>query len=263
MDSICLPCDVNVESDISVGSLRTLNSGGKMSFVSNAGKKLVFQTPEMYGPFGVSEWVNENDGSKKYDLQLSFKDIEDRKTLQQLKKFLDEIDEKVIDEAFKNSQKWFGKKYKSKEVVSALFNESVKYYKDPETGDRSDKYPANYKLKLPCRDGEFKVEAYDNKKNKIDISTSDTKGARITALVECSGVWVIGGKFGVSYKCIQLQIKPKQTISGFSFQNIEEDKIKGDDDIDEVEEGVKNTTLEDSDSDNGSNDDYCDDSDAV
>ena len=143
MDSICLPRDVNVENDISIGALKTLNSGGKMGFVSNGGKKLVFQTPEMYGPFGVKEWVNENDGSKKYDLQLSFKDIEDRETLQQLKKFLDDVDSKVIDEAFKNSQKWFGKKYRSKDVVSALFNESIKYYKDPETGDRSDKYPAN------------------------------------------------------------------------------------------------------------------------
>ena len=85
------------------------------------------------------------------------------------KKFLDDVDSKVVDEAFKNSPKWFGKKYKSKDVVSALFNESIKYYKDPETGDRSDKYPANYKLKLPYRDGEFKVEAYDHKQNKIDI----------------------------------------------------------------------------------------------
>lgn len=254
MDSICLPRDVNVENDISIGALKTLNSGGKMGFVSNGGKKLVFQTPEMYGPFGVKEWVNENDGSKKYDLQLSFKDIEDRETLQQLKKFLDDVDSKVIDEAFKNSPKWFGKKYKSKDVVSALFNESIKYYKDPETGDRSDKYPANYKLKLPYRDGEFKVEAYDHKQNKIDINTVQTKGARITALVECSGVWVIGGKFGVSYKGIQLQIKPKETISGFSFKNVAEDKIEGDDDIDEVEEGVKTTNLEDSDDDDDSGD---------
>jgi len=249
MDSICLPRNVNVEDDIVVGSLKTLNSGGKMGFVSNGGKKLIFQTPEMYAPFGVKEWVNDNDGSKKYDLQLSFKDVEHRETLQQLKKFLEDTDNKIINEAFSNCQKWFGKKYKNVDVVSALFNESVKYYKDPETGDRSDKYPANYKLKLPYRDDEFKVEAYDNKQNKIDINTVQTKGAKITALVECSGVWVIGGKFGISYKCIQLQIKPKQTISGFSFKNVEEDKIEGDDDIDEVEEGIKNNNINDSDED--------------
>ena len=198
MDSICLPRDVNVAADVAIGSLKTLNSGGKMGFVSNKEKKLIFQTPEMYAPFGVKEWVNENDGSKKYDLQLSFKDVDDRETLQQLRTFLEKVDDKVVGEAYINSQKWFNKKYKNKDVVSALFNESVKYYKNPETGDISDKYPANYKLKLPYRDGEFKVEAYDSKRNRVDITGIQTKGSKITALVECSGVWCIGGKFGIS-----------------------------------------------------------------
>jgi hypothetical protein len=255
MESICLPRDVNATNDVSVGALKTLSSGGKMGYVSHKDNKLVFQTPEMYAPFGVSEWVNEQDGSKKYDLQLSFKDLDDRETLKQLKKFLEDVDEKVIEEAFNNCQKWFGKKYKSKDVVSALFNESVKYYKDPETGDRSDKYPANYKLKLPYRDNEFKVEAYDGKRNKLDIQNTQTMGAKVTALVECGGVWVIGGKFGISWRVIQLQVKPKQTISGFSFKQVEEDTIEGDDDIDEVTNGVGSSKLDDSKLDDSDHDD--------
>lgn len=259
MNSICLPRDVNVDEHVSIGTLKTLQSGGKMGYVSNKEGKLIFQTPEMYAPFGHSEWVNENDGSKKYDIQLSFKDIDSRETLQQLKDFLEQIDNKVVDEALANSQKWFGKKYKNKEVVAALFNESVKYYKDPETGERSDKYPANYKLKLPYRDGEFKVEVYDGNRNKIDINSVQTKGAKITALVECSGVWVIGGKFGISYKTLQLQIKPRETISGFCFKNVEEDKIDPDEDIDEVTQTVDNTKIEDSDDDDDDDEDGSDD----
>ena len=253
MSSICLPRDVNVESDVKIGGLKTLNTGGRMAFVSNKDKKLIYQAPEMYAPFGVSEWVNENDGSKKYDLQLSLKDMETRESLKHFYKFKNDLDNKVVNEGFNNSAKFFGKKYSNKAVVTELYNKSIKHYTDPESGEISDKYPPNFKVKIPMRDNEFKVEVYDENQNLVDPErlrdNSFTKGARITAIIECSGVWVIGGKFGTSYRLVQLQVKPKQTISGFSFQNVEEDRIKGDEDIDEVNNNMNEVKLNDSDDD--------------
>jgi hypothetical protein len=38
------------------------------------------------------------------------------------------------------------------------------------------------------------------------------KGARISAIVQCAGVWIAGGKFGCSWKVLWLKITQPQTI---------------------------------------------------
>lgn len=247
MDSICLPKDVNVSQDLKIGDMKTLSNGGKMAGIYKNEKSFVVQTPEMYLPFGMSSWPNEETGITKYWLDLSFRNMEDRETLQDLMKFLKDLDSLVIEQAFKNSQAWFKKKYSSKEVLEALYNYCVKYAKDKETGEIIDKYPPTFKVNLPQRDNQFKVEAYDKNANQVDLHQIQTKGAKVVCLLQCGGVWIAGGKFGVTWKVIQLQITPPSTISGFSIKNVKADRIDDDEDIDD--ENVKNLTLNDSDDD--------------
>ena len=71
------------------------------------------------------------------------------------------------------------------------------------------------------------------------------KGAKVVCLLQCGGVWIAGGKFGVTWKVIQLQITPPSIISGFSIKNVKSDKIDDDEDIDDVK--LAKMTLNDSD----------------
>mgnify|MGYP006116330009 CR=1 FL=1 len=249
MDSICLPSEVNV-ADVKVGILKSLSNGGKMAFLNHKEKQFVIQTPEMYGPFGMNSYTNDDTGITKYSLDLSFRNLEDRDSLQSLMKFLNDLDDLVVQTAFDNSQLWFKKKYSSKEVVEALYTSCVKYPKDKETGEVIDKYPPTFKINLPHRDGKFKLEAYDKKANVLDLSKITTKGAKFVSLLQCGGVWVAGGKFGLTWRVVQIQVTPPSTISGFSIKKVENDNIADEDeDIDNTSAQLTETTLDDSDGD--------------
>ena len=250
MDSIITPKDFNVEEEFVIGDIKSLSNGGKMAFCGRNGKPIVSQTPEMWGPFGMNAYTNEDTGITKYSLDLSFRDVENRPSLQSLMDMQKAIDKKLVQAGYDNSQSWFKKKYSSIEVVEALYTSPLKYPKDKETGEIITKYAPTMKVNLPHRDGEFKLEAYDKDANSIDLNSVTTKGAKFTCIVQFGGVWFAGGKFGCTWRVVQIQVIPPSTIKGFSFKKVEGDKIEnGEDDIDEVTDKVDNTVLNDSDDD--------------
>jgi hypothetical protein len=86
-------------------------------------------------------------------------------------------------------------------------------------------YPPTIKLQLRQRDGKFETQVYDDKKRPLtDVPLEDilVKGSVITSLIQCTGVWFAGGKFGLSWKAIQIRAdKVPESIRGFAF--LEED----------------------------------------
>jgi len=231
MENIILPSEFNPKK-ITFAAPRNLgNNGGKVIYVSYGGKPLIFQTPEMSVPFGMNKWEND-----KYTLDLSFKGKETRDNLQAFFDGLVELDKTLVKAGLDNSQTWFKKKYTSLDVVEALYTPTVKYAKDKATGDITDKYPPTFKLNLPFRDGAFGCEVYDKSKNLVDLQTMETKGARVSAIIRCTGIWIAGGKYGCSFKVLQMRVVPPTTFKGYAFKEVE-DKI--DDDIEEHEDGVE------------------------
>jgi len=230
--NIVLPKNVPIDS-IAVGKVKTLGNGvTKMAYLTMNKENFIFQLPEMSSPFGMSHWENEN-GTTKYWIDLSFRDIEDRIPLQVFKKLIEDIDEKVIQHAFDNSNEFFKKKYSSIEVVRALFTNSIRYPKDKETGEIITKWPPTFKITLPQRDGEFSFEAYDKKKNSVNLKEISTKGSKMTTLIQCGGIWIAGGKFGITWRAVQIQVIPYTKINGFAIMDNPEDKMKGKSDDDD------------------------------
>ena len=58
--------------------------------------------------------------------------------------------------------------------------------------------------------------------------------------MQCTGIWLAGSKFGMSWKCVQLQISHQENFGQYSFKNIPDDDIAGED-IEEDEEKPKLT----------------------
>lgn len=224
-----LPNDFTV-SKLKCGSLRVLDNGGKIVWISYDNGPLILQTPEMVAPFGLSQWDNDK-GGKKITLDLSFKGKESRHNLSKFYENLAAIDERMVHEAFENSASWFKKKT-SEEVLKELYTPIIRHAKDKNTGEITDRYPATFKVSLPEKDGKWNFEVYNQNKAAVDLSTLEMKGAKVTALIQCLGVWIAGTKFGVSWKILQMRVVPIRKLEGYSIKDQEEDKVE-DEDLDE------------------------------
>jgi hypothetical protein len=245
MDSIILPTNLNV-SAVTYSAPRTLDNGGRAIYMSFNKSPLVLQTPEMIAPYGISNWNDDGKGPDKYSLDLSFKGKEGRENLNTFFEKMVSLDKKLVQDGVENSMTWLKKKYTSIQVVEALYTSMVKYAKDKTTGEITDKYPPTFKLKLPCVNGSFMCEVFDTKRNSMNlkqlIDSGSMKGAKVTAIIQCLGIWVAGGKYGCSWKVLQMRVSPPQTIKGYAFKDLEDDKVN-DSDIEDDVENVKTSEV--------------------
>lgn len=237
--NIVLARDFDV-SKFAYGNIRSQDTGGKMINVSYDRNPLILQTPEMSLPFGLSHWSGgdgRNAGPEKYSLDLSFRGIEASEKLQQFLSVLKQLDRRLVNDALENSPIWFKKKYTSAEVVEALFTPLVRVAKDRQTGEPTDRYPPTFKVSLPFRENAFQCEVFDTKRNRISLLEQETKGAKVTAIIQCVGVWIAGGKFGCTWKALQLRVCPPAAIKGYAFREVEDDSmIESDVDDDDDDE---------------------------
>lgn len=228
MESIILPSNFDVSS-VTYSAPRTLDNGGRAIYMSLNRSPIVLQTPEMIAPYGVSNWNDDGKGPDKYSLDLSFKGKEGRPNLETFFEKMSALDKKLVQDGVDNSMTWLKKKYNSVDVVEALYTPMVKYAKDKTTGEITDKYPPTFKLKIPFVNSAFQCEVYDNKRKTVDlkqlIDTGAFKGAKVTAIIQCLGIWVAGGKYGCSWKVLQMRVSPPQTIKGYAFKELEDDKV--------------------------------------
>ena len=226
MDQIIIPSAFDI-SKIALGSIKTLDNGGKNVYISYADKPLYLQTPEMVAPFGLSKFEN-NDGVCKYSIDMSFKDQEKRKSVQKFFENMTQFNDLIINNAMENSMMWFKKKYTTTDVVSALFTPLIRFPKT-ETGEINTKFAPTFRVSVPTKENNFACDVYNNAGELINLKDIDVKGSHVTAIIKCMGVWLAGGKFGVTWKVFQLRIVQPNGIKGFAFQDIEDDKLVDDD----------------------------------
>ena len=236
MDSIMLPANFDV-SKVHYGTPRTNDNGGKFIYLSFNRSPIVLQTPEMIAPFGKQKWDNDK-GVTKYTLDLSFEGMESRPAVKTFFDKMSELDEKLVDDAHANSLDWLKKKGVSRDTVKELYTKLVRYAIDKDTLEINNKYPPTFKLTLPWKDGAFQCEVYDANKKLVDLATLETKGARVTAIIQCLGIWVAAGKFGCTWKVLQMRVKPPQSIKGYAFKETEDavDEVDDEEDDDEEDE---------------------------
>lgn len=216
-------------SKITYGTPKTLDNGGKSIYVGINNRPLVIQTPEMEAPFGMSTWNGDkNEASSKCTVELSFKGKDSNKSMEYFYDMLEKLDTKLVEEGMNNSASWFKKKYNTTEVVEALYTHMLKHYKDKETGEISDKYPPRFRLSIPFKDNKIACPIYNKNKEPIELSDIE-KGSKVTAIVQCLGIWIAGGKFGCTWKVVQLRVQPPASFKGFAFKDVDDENDKGSD----------------------------------
>ena len=254
MPDITKPKNFNSGS-LSFSEVKTNQYGGKSVYIRYNDDKFRVQTPEMNLPYGLNEDVITDDATgevkgHKYSVNLSFKgmdqDTPEGKKLQEFHRMLERVDDLVVKEGHKNALPWLRQKGASKEVIKALYNSQIKVSRDKDTQEPDGRYPDTIKSKIVFWDGVFKTEVYNESRELVDLKESLVKGTVGKALLECVGVWFAGGKFGVSWKVIQMRVKVPKSIQGYSFLS------DSDDDEDDEQPMANETTVDNSSDDSAS-----------
>jgi hypothetical protein len=182
--------------------------------------------------WGISDFSNDDGSSDgKFKLSLNFPNPEYKTADTEL--FLEKIlafQAQVVDDAVTNSELWFSKK-KSKELVEDSFFPFVKYpkVKDPATNKATGKIdysrPPSMAAKVPRYDQDdgsvrWECDLFDTNYNLIFPSDSDVtpvdlvpKLSKIACTLQCTGIWVGGKGWGLTWKFISGVVKPKQSES--------------------------------------------------
>jgi len=252
MSVVILAKSVDV-SKIRYTEIKTLMSGAKSMYINYGTGKLRIQTPIMSLPYGLGEGYDEKQAAKsgkeiikplsekKYDLTLSFRGIDENPKIEAFHNKLKEIEQKIIDDAFENRLEWFKDDYDgNKNFVAKLFNPIIKIDKDSKTGKVVGKYPPTLKVKLPFdgKNGRFIFDSYDLEGNEIifeDIMHK-LKSGKAQLIIELSGMWFAGGKYGCTWKVISGKFQIYQNYKVSFLEDSDTEKVIAEIDEDDEDE---------------------------
>lgn len=210
-NTIIKPDDFDV-SKVKFGMPKSLDNGGKHIPIYYDGNPFMVQTPRMRTPYGVNRWENPGSDQPKLSLDLSFGNYKEDPKLVSFFGMMDSLNKTVLREGLDNSTQWFKKKYTSIDVIEALYTSLIKVSKDKITHEPSDIYPPTFKIALQQRAGKDAFEVYDESKSQIDLSSVEMKGAEMLAIIQCNGIWVAGGKFGCTWRAVQMKVFPSKSV---------------------------------------------------
>jgi hypothetical protein len=233
MSSVVYPSNLDTKR-ITISALRSLQSGAKSAYLNYGGERLVMQTAvSMSVPFGLN--CADKYGPPTYSVELSFRGHEQRPEIKEFMEAMNSLDEFMLNEGVKNSKLWF-KADLSRDVVKAFYTPLVKYSMDKSGNVLS--YPPNIKLKLPKNNDEFEAKFYDvngTPYKGVPVEDLLVKGVQVTAIMECTGVWFAGSKFGLTWKAKQIAVhKLPERISDFAFKGLGSAPVDTEIDDDEV-----------------------------
>lgn len=226
-------------------NIKTNKYGGKSVYVNYNKGPFRIQMPKMSLPFGISIYQNPDKPEEiKYTMELSWSDVK-QEVLQAFRDF----EQKIVDFAEANSKEFF-KAQKSRQILEDEFYRSfIKVEKDDE-GNVVNKYPPRLKVKMYLDGDNFNVDAYGAEKvdgvypkiklTKDNIAEYVGKGIKCETIIQCSGLWVVGKTFGVSWVLVQCKIhKNENKLLGYAFEDeqdeevdeVENDEVEHDDEV--------------------------------
>ena len=207
------------------------DKGGKsVTLISTQTSRSLHLNTPLLMTWGPADFANDDGTSDgKFKLPLNFPNEEYKTPDTEL--FLEKIlamQNQVIDDAVTNSLLWFGKQ-KSRELVEDSFFPFVKYpkVKDPVTNKPTATIdysrPPSISAKMPRYEQDdgtvrWECDLFDTNYNQIFPNDTDAtpvdlipKLSKIACTLQCTGIWVGGKGWGLTWRFISGVVKPKQT----------------------------------------------------
>lgn len=226
------------------------NNGKSIGILNKHNMKSLYISTPLMLTWGVNEWSDDKTGKKSFDLALQFPSEENSECSAFLKN-MQELEMRIKSDVITNCKEWLGKPKMSSDAVDALWSPMLKYPKDKASDEFDYSRAPTLKVKIQYWENTFKnVELYNESgtlvfPNDDNSSISDfiVKGSSVATIIQCGGIWVANGKFGVTWKLFQAVVKPRTTLSGKCHIVLsEKDKeklVSQVDDDDEDDEPVK------------------------
>ena len=210
-------------SAISFGELKTLQSGAKAVNLNYEGRPLVMQVSNLDVPYGLN--TEDKYGPTKYSVNLSLREYESNPKTKAVFEALQSLDDRVTSECVEKN--WLRKPGMTQQILKQmkLFKPTVKFSED-ENGNRKP-YPPTVKVALRKKNDKFETVFYDQEKKEIkDVAIEDliVKRMTVTALIECTGVWISSVGCGLSWKVKQLKVVSKPDGVGRGYGFVDEDE---------------------------------------
>ena len=199
------------------------DKGGKsISIISKQTNRMLHIGTPLLMTWGISDFVDEKGESDgKFSISLNFPNDEYKTAgtdafLQKLKDF----EKQVLDDAVKNSELWWGEPM-SLELVKHTFFPFLKYSKNRDTKRIDYTKPPSIRAKVPCYQGKWGVEIYDSNQRMLfptenaDLTPMDfvPKLSKVACGLQCTGIWIGGKGWGVTWKLFQCIVKPPERFS--------------------------------------------------
>jgi hypothetical protein len=228
---IYTPSEIDV-SKIEFQAPKVMDNGGKTVGLRYEGQNISLEMGSLYVPYGVNVFDKTPGAPIKYSVDVSLRGVDEHEYVRNLQTFLESFDEALIDAGVANSQKWF-KMAPNRDVIKAFYTPSLKYSRDAAGALKP--YPPTVKIALRKNDkgpkkGEFTAPFYNGSvkdeegaptlfEASTPIEEILAKRSMITPIIQCTGVWFAGGKFGATWKAhsIRVDSQPSQ-LRGPAFR---------------------------------------------
>jgi hypothetical protein len=195
------------------------------------GQNFALRLPRMSFPGGLLQREDEKSGNVSYSLIGSLKGCDpyakERNAgvddMAKLYNFLLDIQEKLIQTATENSQKWFGKKRGEESIRDSFNDRSILSVSSDKVGDGyvpNGKYPPSFRMKIPVYDGRISMDVVDSSTKPVYLTVDSLRSVfpkGIAANIIVSGsVYIIGQSFGVTWRVSMAQIFPQTRLTAAS-----------------------------------------------
>jgi len=199
--------------------------GGKsISLISKQTNRALHLNTPLMMTWGIADFCDDQGNSDgKFKISFNFPNSEYKTTeTDLLLQKMVEFQEQVLDDAVENSELWWGEKM-SRELVKHTFFPFLKYRKNKDTKKPDLNTPPSFSAKVPFYGGRWDVELYDINYNLIfpckDESLTPVdfvpKMSKVACTIQCSGIWIGGKGWGLTWKLIQCVVEPPNKINEF------------------------------------------------
>jgi len=222
--------DWNVDS-IRYMQPKVSDRGAKsVNMISTQTNRSLHITTPLMMTWGISDYVDEQGVSDgRFTMTLNFPS--DGYETAECTAFLDSLkafEDKVLDDAVKHSELWFGEEM-SREVAKHTFFPFLKFPKDKQTKKFDYSKSPSIRAKVPNYGGKWTVELYDAAGECIfpcdneNVTPVDIvpKKSLCASVLQCGGLWFGGKGWGLTWKLVQAVVKPPKVASIFGKCHIQ------------------------------------------
>lgn len=221
-------------STIEYGAPKINARGGKsIKIVDTKKQQLVINTPLIL-TWGVNKIEDETSGKTSYNMSIQYPSENygtdsTRLFFEKMKDF----EAQLKRDAKNHSMEWFGKSSISEDMIDMMFSPMVKYPNIKGTNEPDFTRAPTTRIKIPYWNDTFNVELFDmnqqyiydplNENTDVAFETLIPKTSHVAAVIQCNGIWFVGGKFGVTWQLLQCMVRKPVRIQGRCFVKLNND----------------------------------------